>query len=71
MMIGPTGSTQSLTVVQIGPSRWRAEFPVSEAGSYLVNFGLGKGEDGRRTSVQASVSVPYPKEFRTVRDNRA
>ncbi len=71
MMIGPSGGAHSLTVVQTGPGRWRAEFPVAEAGSYLVNFGLGKGDDGRRTSVQASVSVPYPKEFRTVRDNRA
>lgn len=71
MMVTPTGDTRELTAVQIGPGRWRAEFPVTEAGSYLVNFGLGKSDDGRRASVQASVSVPYPKEFRTVRDNRA
>lgn len=71
VLIGPTGTTRALNVVQTGPGRWRAEFPVGEAGSYLVNFGLGNGGDGRRASVQASVSVPYPKEFRTVRDNRA
>ena len=71
VVIGPSGTPRALNVVQTGPGRWRAEFPVNEAGSYLVNFGLGKGGDGRRASVQAAVSVPYPKEFRTVRDNRA
>jgi uncharacterized membrane protein len=70
-LVGPDGRGEPLTVVQTGPGRWRAEFPASEAGSYLVNFTLGTGEDGRRATMQASVSVPYPKEFRTVRDNRA
>jgi len=69
--VGPDGGVKALTVVQTGPGRWRTEFPASEAGSYLVNFSLGKSDDGRRSSVQASVSVPYPKEFRTVRDNAA
>ena len=69
--IGPTGEVKQLNVVQTGPGRWRAEFPVTEAGAYLVNFSLGRAADGRRSNVQASVSVPYPKEFRTVRDNRA
>ncbi len=71
LSIDPEGTSTQRSVVQMGPSRWRVEFPVTEAGSYLVNFSLDKGQDGRRTSVQASVSVPYPKEFRTVRDNRA
>ncbi|MFM7260834.1 MAG: hypothetical protein ACKO3W_09560, partial [bacterium] len=71
MMVAPDGISRELTAVQIGPGRWRAEFPVTESGSYLVNFGLGRDNEGRRSSVQASVSVPYPKEFRTVRDNRA
>jgi hypothetical protein len=70
-LVGPDGRADPLTVVQTGPGRWRAEFSASEAGAYLVNFGLGAGEDGRRATMQASVSVPYPKEFRTVRDNRA
>jgi hypothetical protein len=67
----PDGDVAALNVVQVGPGRWRAEFPVPEAGSYLVNFSLGTGEDGRRATVQAAVNLPYPKEFRTVRDNRA
>ncbi len=70
-MVAPDGTSREMTAVQIGPGRWRAEFPVTESGSYLVNFGLGRDAEGRRSSVQASVSVPYPKEFRTVRDNRA
>ncbi|MFM7133760.1 MAG: VWA domain-containing protein [Planctomycetota bacterium] len=73
MMVDPEGRARPLAVAQIGPGRWRAEFPVTQAGSYLVSFGLGRGqgEDTRRATIQASVSVPYPKEFRTVRDNRA
>jgi uncharacterized membrane protein len=75
-LVSPDGRAAGLTVVQVGPGRWRAEFPASEAGSYLVNFSLPNastdgGADARRATVQASVSVPYPKEFRTVRDNRA
>jgi uncharacterized membrane protein/Mg-chelatase subunit ChlD len=70
-LVSPDGRATAMTAVQTGPGRWRVEFPAAEAGSYLINFGLGTGEDGRRATVQASVSVPYPKEFRTVRDNRA
>ena len=36
-----------------------------------MSFSLGSIGGERSASVQASVSVPYPKEFRTVRDNRA
>ncbi|MFM7050929.1 MAG: VWA domain-containing protein, partial [Planctomycetota bacterium] len=71
LVVDPDGGSRPLNVVQTGPGRWRAEFPVAEAGAYLVSFGLGRPEEGRRASVQASISVPYPKEFRTVRDNRA
>lgn len=71
MLVAPDGASRPLRVSQVGPGRWRAEFPATEAGSYLVNFGLGRDENGRRSTVQASVGVPYPKEFRTVRDNRA
>jgi uncharacterized membrane protein len=71
LAIRPNGEVASLNVVQVGPGRWRSEFPVQDAGSYLVNFSLGTGEDGRRATVQAAVNLPYPKEFRTVRDNRA
>ena len=71
VVVEPDGSTREIAAAQIGAGRWRAEFPVTAAGSYLVSFSAGKGEDGRDASVQGSVSVPYPKEFRTVRDNRA
>lgn len=71
MAVEPDGSTRALNTVQVGPGRWRVEFPVTQAGSYLVSFSLGSIGGERSASVQASVSVPYPKEFRTVRDNRA
>ncbi|MEY3025338.1 MAG: hypothetical protein RLZZ238_235 [Planctomycetota bacterium] len=70
-VVDPDGKARMLNAVQVGPGRWRAEFPVPDAGSYLVNFSLGAGEDGRRATMQAAVNLPYPKEFRTVRDNRA
>ncbi len=77
-IIAPDGKLSALPLQQIGPGRWRGEFGVEEAGSYLINVSANSpnsaasaSENSRRGSVQASVSVPYPKEFRTVRDNRA
>ncbi|MSR41102.1 MAG: VWA domain-containing protein [Phycisphaerales bacterium] len=78
VIIAPDGALTELALQQVGPGRWRGEFVVEEAGSYLVNVSAnapstsaGSDSNARRGSVQASVSVPYPKEFRTVRDNSA
>jgi len=68
-VLGPEG-TEGITVRQVGPGRYRGEFPVDEAGSYLVS--LSFRQDGEVLgSLQAAVDVPYAREFRDVRDNRA
>ncbi len=72
-VLGPDGTPKALELQQVGPGRYRAEFPAGEMGSYLVNVTIPTERDGQTVSasVQAAVSVPYPKEFRTVRDNAA
>ena len=68
-VLGPEG-TEAITVRQVGPGRYRGEFPVDEAGSYLVSLSFRK--DGEVLgSLQAAVDVPYAREFRDVKDNRA
>lgn len=70
-VLGPDGNAEALDLQQVGPGRYRGEFRVPETGSYLVNVIVPTERDGQMlpASVQAAVSVPYPKEFRTVRDN--
>ncbi len=69
----PDGDSKPLDMQQIGPGRYRAEFPAGQTGGYLVNVTVPVERDGSpvMSSVQAAVNVPYPKEFRTVRDNGA
>ncbi len=69
----PDGDSKSLDLQQIGPGRYRAEFPAGQTGGYLVNVAVPVQRDGAMvmSSVQAAVNIPYPKEFRTVRDNGA
>jgi hypothetical protein len=58
---------------QVGPGRYRGEFPVEEAGAYLTNiaFETGAGGNVERGNLQAAVTVPYPREFRAVKHNAA
>ncbi|MCH2161051.1 MAG: VWA domain-containing protein [Phycisphaerales bacterium] len=70
-VLQPDGTVADAALQQIGPGRYRGEFEVSQQGAYLVNVLFPNGEGGVAASVQAAVSVPYSKEFATVRDNRA
>ena len=70
-VLGPDGSSSKAALQQIGPGRYRGEFPISASGAYLVNVLFPNAEGGVAASVQAAVSVPYSKEFASVRDNRA
>lgn len=73
-ILTPSGTVDELILEQIGPGRYRGEFPVAEAGAYLVNIGFPSvGLDGTTTiqNVQGAVSVPYAKEFKSIRDNVA
>lgn len=73
-VLAPGGDVEDLELQQVGPGRYRGEFPVAESGAYLVNVGFPvRGADGEVVvrNVQGAVSVPYAKEFRSVRDNGA
>lgn len=73
-VLSPDGAASPLELQQVGPGRYRGEFDAKETGSYLVNVALptaGAAAGEAVATVQAAVSVPYPKEFRTVRDNAA
>lgn len=69
-VIRPGGTTETLQVHQVGPGRYRGEFAVEDAGAYLVNVAFASGT-GPAASIQAAVSVPYPREYRSIRDNKA
>jgi uncharacterized membrane protein len=70
-VLNPDGTASKVSLQQIGPGRYRGEFPISASGAYLVNVLFPDNEGGVAASVQAAVSVPYSKEFASVRDNRA
>lgn len=69
----PDGEAKTLDMQQIGPGRYRSEFAAASTGGYLVNIAVPVERDGTTvmSSVQAAVNIPYPKEYRTVRDNGA
>ncbi|MFO0828782.1 MAG: glutamine amidotransferase [Phycisphaerales bacterium] len=71
MVLAPDGGTTPLDLQQVGPGRYRGETKISQTGSYLVNVTVPTERDGQQVpaSVQAAITVAYPKEFRTVRDN--
>jgi hypothetical protein len=70
-VLQPDGSAIKADLQQVGPGRYIGEFPIDESGAYLVNVLFPDSAGDISASVQAAVSVPYSKEFATVRDNRA
>ncbi len=70
-VLQPDGSAIKAELQQVGPGRYIGEFPIDESGAYLVNVLFPDSAGDVSASVQAAVSVPYSKEFATVRDNRA
>jgi uncharacterized membrane protein len=74
-LVSPEGKVRELPLRQVGPGRFTAEFDAAQAGAYLANVAFARagtdGGDSRSGSVQAAVSVPYPAEYRAVRDNAA
>ncbi len=69
MVLGPEG-TEPLTMQQVGPGRYRGEFDIDDAGSYLVSVQFtNRGEAAG--NLQAAINVPYAREFRDVSDNQA
>jgi hypothetical protein len=76
VVLDPNSKAEPLTLQQVGPGKYRAEFRTAEAGAYLVNIGYASGaKDAKgepmKGNLQAAVCVPYSREFRAVRDNAA
>ena len=71
-VVRPDGSLAPLSLEQVGPGRYRGKFSTSDTGSYLVDVGLIDANGSRSAgSIQGAVSMAYPREFRTSRDNTA
>ncbi len=71
-VVRPDGSLAPLALEQVAPGRYRGKFSASETGSYLVDIGLLDANGSRSGgSIQGAVSMAYPREFRTSRDNSA
>jgi hypothetical protein len=73
VVLQPDGSTKPLTLQQTGPGRYRGDFRTTHEGAYLVNINFvgGSPESPMQGNIQAAVSVPYPREFRSVKHNAA
>ena len=71
-VVRPDGSLAPLSLEQVAPGRYRGKFLTSDTGSYLVDVGLIDANGSRSAgSIQGAVSMAYPREFRTSRDNAA
>ncbi|MFM1830072.1 MAG: hypothetical protein RLZZ558_412 [Planctomycetota bacterium] len=62
----PDGSSTAVMLRQVGPGRWTGGFGVDERGAYLVNAAVGLSGSTRPLFTQATISLPYPREFRRV-----
>lgn len=73
MVLSPDTTATPLSLQQIGPGKYRGEFKTTDAGAYLVNinYATGSGETATQGNLQAAVTVPYSREFRDVRHNKA
>jgi len=73
IVIRPDVTDEPLALQQTGPGRYRGQFRTGDAGAYLVNiaYAAGSGDGVTQGTIQAAVTVPYPREFRTVKHNAA
>jgi uncharacterized membrane protein len=70
LVLRPDAEADVLSLQQVGPGRYRGEFPIDDAGAYLVNINYSAGDGDRQGNMQAAVSVPYSREFRATSHNR-
>ncbi|UCD75078.1 MAG: VWA domain-containing protein [Phycisphaerales bacterium] len=73
LVLGPNETRVPLSLQQTGPGRYRGEFRISDPGAHLVNISYvgGAAENPIRGTIQAAACVPYAREFRAVKHNRA
>jgi len=67
ILVTPELKAKTLAFEQIGPGRYRANFPVDAAGGYVVNVQYKEG--GRPYLLRGGYVPPYQPEYRTFEDN--
>ena len=65
---GPQGRTESVSLRQVGPGRYQAQFPLWGTGRYQV-AAIGAG-DGRNENASGGFAVPYSPEYLRFRSTR-
>ncbi len=66
-VITPDQKTKGATVRQVGPGRYRAEFPVNDKGVYLTT--LKYSINGQDKVYTTGVTIPYSPEYRKLSTN--
>ena len=69
--VGPQGQRISLKLRQVGPRRWRGEFPLRDEGSWFVSAAGRRPGESSVDRVLGAIDMPYPEEFRALQDNTA
>ena len=62
--VGPQGQRIPLKLRQVGPRRWRGEFPLREEGSWFVSAAGRRPGESSVDRVLGAIDMPYPEEFR-------
>jgi Mg-chelatase subunit ChlD len=73
-LVDPDGRVAALPLRQVGPGAFEGTFPARRAGAWMVSVaGARQSTDGavRPSTTHASLSVPYPNEYRAVQDDGA
>ena len=73
VVLHPDSESEPLVLQQTGPGRYRGSFRAIKEGAYLANISFvgGSADAPIRGNVQAAVSIPYPREFKSVKHNAA
>ncbi|MEE8170044.1 MAG: VWA domain-containing protein [Phycisphaerae bacterium] len=71
VVIGPQGEPKRINLQQTGPGRYEADFPASDAGSYLVNIQAAGAPGEPGALIRTGVSVAYSREFRELSANES
>jgi uncharacterized membrane protein len=71
VVIGPDGQAQPLSLQQVGPGRYHAEFEATDAGAWLVNIAFQDAEGNLSGRIPTAVTVPYAQEYSTTTANGA
>ena len=67
--VGPQGERLPLKLRQVGPRRWRSEFPLRNEGSWFVSVAGRRPGEASVDRLLGAIDMPYPEEFRLPQDN--